>query len=145
MRFFLKSQGSFNPKIRFLGQKMCSVAWLQTDRHEIDYCGHHFRVSGVFPSTYHQRSAQYMVFSYLFDKVPPCSSVLRITFPGLRFYLTPFENYMEGILIPLSWYTTRLVSRAEFTKKKGDSQAFERYAQTTEAVIPEPMLLEFDT
>ena len=26
------SQGSFNPKIRFLGQKVCSVAWLQTDR-----------------------------------------------------------------------------------------------------------------
>ena len=25
------SQGSFNPKIRFLGQKMCSAARLQTD------------------------------------------------------------------------------------------------------------------
>ena len=33
MRFFLMSQGSLNPKIRFLGQKMCSVARLQTDRH----------------------------------------------------------------------------------------------------------------
>ena len=32
MRFFLMSQGSFNPKIRFQGQKVCSVAWLQTDR-----------------------------------------------------------------------------------------------------------------
>ena len=31
--FFLMSQGSFYPKIRFLGQKVCSVAWLQTDRH----------------------------------------------------------------------------------------------------------------
>ena len=31
MRFFLMSQGSLNPKIRFLGQKMCSVAWLRTD------------------------------------------------------------------------------------------------------------------
>ena len=31
MRFFLMSQGSLNPKIRFLGQKMCSVARLQTD------------------------------------------------------------------------------------------------------------------
>ena len=30
----------------------------QTDRHESDYCGHLFRVSGVFPSTYHQGSAQ---------------------------------------------------------------------------------------
>ena len=32
MRFFLMSQGSFNQKIRFLGQKVCSVARLQTDR-----------------------------------------------------------------------------------------------------------------
>ena len=32
MRFFLMSQGSLNPKIRFLGQKMCSVARLRTDR-----------------------------------------------------------------------------------------------------------------
>ena len=30
MRFFLMSQGSLNPKIRFLGQNMCSVAWLHT-------------------------------------------------------------------------------------------------------------------
>ena len=30
----------------------------QTDTHESDYCGHPFRVSGVFPSTYHQGSAQ---------------------------------------------------------------------------------------
>ena len=29
MCFFLMSQGSLNPKIRFLGQKMCSV--VQTD------------------------------------------------------------------------------------------------------------------
>ena len=32
MRFFLMSQGSFYPKIRFLSQKLCSVARLQTDR-----------------------------------------------------------------------------------------------------------------
>ena len=31
MRFFLMSQGSLNPKIRFLGQKVCSVACIQTD------------------------------------------------------------------------------------------------------------------
>ena len=31
MRFFLMSQGSLNPKIRFLGQKMCPVACLHTD------------------------------------------------------------------------------------------------------------------
>ena len=45
MCFFLMSQGSLNPKIRFLGQKMWSVAWLRTDRqtdtHESDYCGPH--------------------------------------------------------------------------------------------------------
>ena len=33
MRFFLMSLGSFNPKIRFLGQKVCPVARLQTHRH----------------------------------------------------------------------------------------------------------------
>ena len=62
MRFFLMSQGSFNPKIRFLGQKVCPVARVrtdgQTDRHESDYCGHPFRVLGFFPSTYHQGLAQ---------------------------------------------------------------------------------------
>ena len=31
MHFFLMSQGSFNPKIRFLGQKVCPVARVQTD------------------------------------------------------------------------------------------------------------------
>ena len=30
MRFFLMSQGSFSPKIRFLGQKVCFVARVQT-------------------------------------------------------------------------------------------------------------------
>ena len=29
--FFLMSQGSFNPKIRFLGQKVCPVARVRTD------------------------------------------------------------------------------------------------------------------
>ena len=57
MRFFLMSKGS--QEIRLLGQKICSVAHLRTDGHESDYCGHPFRVSGVFPSTYHQGSAQY--------------------------------------------------------------------------------------
>ena len=48
--FFLMSQGSFNPKIRFLGQKVCHVARVQPDTHthESDYCGHPFKVSGVF-------------------------------------------------------------------------------------------------
>ena len=30
----------------------------QTHTHESDYCGQPFRVSGVFPSTYHQGSAK---------------------------------------------------------------------------------------
>ena len=33
MRLFLMFQGSFNPKIRFLGQKVCHVAHLRTDTH----------------------------------------------------------------------------------------------------------------
>ena len=32
LRFFLMSQGSLNPKIRFLVEKVCPVACLQTDR-----------------------------------------------------------------------------------------------------------------
>ena len=32
MRFFLMSQGSFDPNIRFIGQKVCSVARMQIDR-----------------------------------------------------------------------------------------------------------------
>ena len=31
MRFFLMSQGSLDPKIRFIGQKVCSVARVHTD------------------------------------------------------------------------------------------------------------------
>ena len=33
MWFFLMSQGSLNPKIRFLGQKACPAARPQTDTH----------------------------------------------------------------------------------------------------------------
>ena len=59
IRFFLMSQGSLDPKIWFLGQKVCSVARVQTDnhtdtqtdRHESEDRGHPFRVSGIFPST----------------------------------------------------------------------------------------------
>ena len=64
MPFFLMAQGSLNPKIRFLAKKNCDqqLAYSDTDRqtyrHESDYCGHPFRVSGVFPSTQHQGSGQ---------------------------------------------------------------------------------------
>ena len=74
MSFFLMSQGSLIPKKkRFLGQKMCSVVRLwthrhtdrhadtQTDTHESDYCGYPFKVSGVFPLTDHQGSAQHVM------------------------------------------------------------------------------------
>ena len=32
----------------------------RTDRHESEYRGHPFRVSGIVPSTYHQGSVQYV-------------------------------------------------------------------------------------
>ena len=57
-RFFLMFQGSFNPKIRFLSPKVCSVA-THTDTHESENRGHPFGVSAIFPSTYHQGSVQY--------------------------------------------------------------------------------------
>ena len=37
MPFCLMSQGSLDPKIRFLGQKVCSVARVQTDRHTVTH------------------------------------------------------------------------------------------------------------
>ena len=33
MSFFLMPQGSLDPKIRFIGQKVCSVARVQTHKH----------------------------------------------------------------------------------------------------------------
>ena len=63
MNFFLRSQGSFNPKIRFLGQKVCPVGRSRTDTKD-EYRGHPFRVSGIFPSTYHQGSVQYFLLSF---------------------------------------------------------------------------------
>ena len=44
-----------------LGQKVCHVGCWHTDtrtHRQSDYCGHPFRVSGFYPSTYHQGSAQ---------------------------------------------------------------------------------------
>ena len=60
MRFFLMSQGSLDPKIRFLCQKVCSVARVQTDRHtdRQENTEDTLSVSGIFPSTYHQSSVQ---------------------------------------------------------------------------------------
>ena len=56
--FFL----SFDPKIKFIGQKVCSVACMQThrqtDRHESENRGHPFMVSGIFPFAYHQGPVQ---------------------------------------------------------------------------------------
>ena len=40
-------------KIMFIGQKLCSVARMQTDRHGSEYRWHPFWVWGIFPSSYH--------------------------------------------------------------------------------------------
>ena len=44
---FLMSQGSLNPKIRFLGQKVCPVSCLQTDR-QADRHTHRVTTEGTF-------------------------------------------------------------------------------------------------
>ena len=70
------SQGSLDPKIRFIGQKVCSVARVQThrhtdtqthrhtDRHESEYRGHPFRsfsfnlssrIGPIFSTTSHRK------------------------------------------------------------------------------------------
>ena len=43
MHFFLMSQGSLDPKIRFIGQKVCSVARVQTHRHTDRHTDRHTR------------------------------------------------------------------------------------------------------
>ena len=58
------SQGSFSPKIKFLGQKACSVAWGRTDDRQTDtkvktedtLSG--FQDFSNFLSTYHQGAVQ---------------------------------------------------------------------------------------
>ena len=54
------SQGSLNPKIRFLGQKVCPVARSQTHRQtdRVTTVGTLTGFHDFFPSTYHQGSAQ---------------------------------------------------------------------------------------
>ena len=56
------SQGSFNPKIPRSKDVLCSP-WTDThtDTHESEYRGQPFRVSGMFPSTYHQGLVQYKI------------------------------------------------------------------------------------
>ena len=44
----------------------------QTDTHESDYCVHPFMVSGVFPSTCHQGSAQYTRHNVIMHVVHLC-------------------------------------------------------------------------
>ena len=55
------SQGSLNQRIRFLGQKVCSVARVQTDRQTDTKVNTEDTLSGfqeLFLSTYHQGSVQ---------------------------------------------------------------------------------------
>ena len=83
MRFFLMSQGSLDPKIRFLGQRVCSVAREQTHRHKSEYRGHPFRVSGIINSTYHQGSVQ-LYMANLEDRDSPTKTSLRARHGNLR-------------------------------------------------------------
>ena len=62
MRFFLMSQGSFSPKIRFLGQKVCSVARGRTDT-QVKTEDTLSRYQAFFLQPYHQVAVQvYAVF-----------------------------------------------------------------------------------
>ena len=53
--FLLMSQGSLDPKIKFIGQKVCSVACMQThrqtDRHESENRGSTDQFFSFNPST----------------------------------------------------------------------------------------------
>ena len=73
----------------------------QTDRHESEYRGHPFRVSGIFPSTYHQGSVQLFVcesvpFSPIFiaHKRKILGSKLHILQPSLmlKLYIKYFSK-----------------------------------------------------
>ena len=58
-----------SPKIRFLGQKVCSVARGQTDRHESENRRHPFRVSGFFfKFSFNLSSRSGPIFENFFEK-----------------------------------------------------------------------------
>ena len=122
MRFFLMSQGSLNPRIRFLGKKLWPVARVQTEiqTHTKVTRGHPFRVSGVFPSTYHQGSAQYF-FNYVFA----CSRImLPASNSSMDFRIKlPFDLYI-CILYPLYWFKMLLYSSLFNYKESKDVLLF---------------------
>ena len=82
----------------------------------------------------------FIIGDILLDKVPPASSVLRNMLLVIGFYFTPFESHIEGILIPLSWPTTRPVSRAEFSKNTLICPDH----RSCGSISIEPMLLDID-
>ena len=101
------SQGSLNQKIRFLGQKVCSVARGQTRKWLSDYCGHPFRISWVFPTTYHQGSAQYI------NKKKLCSYQTCAKFLFKIFFLiwVSRETYKQQQKCPSLLAVARAVTR----------------------------------
>ena len=74
--FFLMSQGSLNPKIRFLGQKVCHVACLQTDT-KVNTKGTISWFQEYFLQTFHQWSVQKVSYIGAQDTPPstPLSSL----------------------------------------------------------------------
>ena len=95
---FKKCQKS---SIRFLGQKVCPVACLRTDRQtdtQTDYCGHPFRVSGCFPSTYYQGSAQYYIIcsmAYCVQRLE--NHIIKINYPVVL--ITKKRQVRESVTI----------------------------------------------
>ena len=79
------SQGSFNPKFRFLGQKVCSVTCDQT--HESEYRGNPF-----FAPTTYQGSAEYDSWQHYYNKDYSSNMVneawgeTRLVYSFIKFY-----------------------------------------------------------
>ena len=130
MRFFLMSQGSLNPKIRFLGQNVWSAAPSQTDRQtdtQSDYWGHPFRVSGLCPSTYHQGSAQYLENTYLryifITKMFWC-----FFWYWMALYLLGRERAVQlGVMLVSSWKVSLKESSVEINCTTSSKYAYHMY------------------
>ena len=77
-----------------------------TDRHESEYRGHPFRVSGIFPSTYHQGTVQQLTCVVICSHSHQLHGVY-VT-PGPQHHLADLQSYLLGgepdLLVTKTWF-----------------------------------------
>ena len=99
------SQGSFNPKIRILGQKVCSVAHVRThtDTQKSEYRGHPFSVSGYFPSTYHKGSVQIVLIVYILSSFELADRVINCQWLKIYDFASCLEDTSDRRAVFVTW------------------------------------------